>query len=296
MIRRLIAKFLYCLYWVKIMKDLKSEKKRIIPIYSHNTEADTLEQLIKWFLSKGFCFISSTEMIFQVKNGIKCSKQVWLTFDDGYEKNYTDLLPILLKYNVPATFFIAAKAVEDGYFWYQKAFQNRYSKLYKEVQELWEMPNSERVKIIDMLPPYKGKRSAISPEHLRKLGDIDQFIVANHTNDHVICDHCTNAELMAQINLCENYLKCICSNYLPYFSYPNGNYDSRVKDIIVGLGFEMACTTKLGFITEKIDLFDIPRNEVKDYASLEESILSAFNYWTPFFNRCKKILHIVNKK
>lgn len=42
-------------------------------------------------------------------------KSIIITFDDGYQNNYTYLLPILEKYQLKATIFIATKFVEKGY-------------------------------------------------------------------------------------------------------------------------------------------------------------------------------------
>lgn len=296
MIRRFIAKILYVVLYLKLLRNINCLEKRIIPIYSHNTEARTLEQLIVWFQKHGFRFISTEEMLYQVKHHIIDSKQVWLSFDDGYENNYLELLPILELYKIPATFFVATKAIKDGYFWYQRAFQNRNTSLYNHVQDLWEMPNSRRIELVELLPAYVGNRSAISLEGLLVFAQSSLLTIANHTHDHVICDRCTDEELIEQINLCADFLQGICENYHHFFSYPNGNYDARVVRLIKGLGFEMACTTEMGFIEENTDLFNIPRNEFTDRASLEESVLSSFNLWTPIFNKIKRIFCMVNKK
>ncbi|HIV85629.1 MAG TPA: polysaccharide deacetylase family protein [Candidatus Monoglobus merdigallinarum] len=44
------------------------------------------------------------------------SKPVILTFDDGYEDNYTELFPLLKEYNVKATIFVVSSYVDtEGY-------------------------------------------------------------------------------------------------------------------------------------------------------------------------------------
>ena len=42
-------------------------------------------------------------------------KPVILTFDDGYNNNYTDLYPLLQKYNVKATIFVIPSSVGGQY-------------------------------------------------------------------------------------------------------------------------------------------------------------------------------------
>jgi peptidoglycan/xylan/chitin deacetylase (PgdA/CDA1 family) len=50
-----------------------------------------------------------------VKNGKPLPQNsVIITFDDGYRDNLTNALPILKKYNAPATFFIATDLISNG--------------------------------------------------------------------------------------------------------------------------------------------------------------------------------------
>lgn len=41
-------------------------------------------------------------------------RAITLSFDDGYENNLTELLPLLEKYNVPATIYVLGHAIEDN--------------------------------------------------------------------------------------------------------------------------------------------------------------------------------------
>ena len=66
-----------------------------------------LEQQIEYLLQNGY-----TPIFFEdLKNVDKIQKPVLLTFDDGYDDNYTDLFPILKKYKVKATIFMITGSI-----------------------------------------------------------------------------------------------------------------------------------------------------------------------------------------
>ena len=83
------------------------------------------------------------------------------------------------------------------------------SDLYKEVDDLWKMPNEERSKIIDELPAYKGPRITMDEEELQKLKKSGFANFGNHTHDHVMSDKCTKQELSAEIDKCSMIMKNI---------------------------------------------------------------------------------------
>ena len=146
--RRFIAIILYVFFLPRIKKESK-RKDSILAIYGHDQKRDPFEQLVAWLVKNGYRFITPEEL-FQFVSGKKAldEKLVWLSFDDGWESNYDNVFPVLKKYNIPATIFVATKGIADGYYWFTRAFQNRESSLYNEVGDLWMMSNQERVKII----------------------------------------------------------------------------------------------------------------------------------------------------
>lgn len=66
-----------------------------------------LEAQIQALLDAGYIFLFADEY------GKTKEKSVVLTFDDGYVDNYTELLPILKKYNVKATVYIIGDLVNN---------------------------------------------------------------------------------------------------------------------------------------------------------------------------------------
>lgn len=77
--------------------------------YNYNTglfvRPSDLEAQIEALLDAGYVFLFADEY------GKTKEKSVVLTFDDGYTDNYTELLPILKKYNVKATVYIIGDLV-----------------------------------------------------------------------------------------------------------------------------------------------------------------------------------------
>ena len=68
----------------------------------------SLREEILWLLNQGYTFITFEDL----DRLSQISKPVLLTFDDGYENNYTELFPILRDYNVKATVFVVARTLD----------------------------------------------------------------------------------------------------------------------------------------------------------------------------------------
>lgn len=294
--RKLIAKLLYFLLWVKVQKETRRTDS-VLAIYGHNQNQRPFEELVRWFLKKGYHFMTPKEIYSYLQGeALPNAKYIWLSFDDGWKSNYTEILPILKKYNIPCTIFLATKGMEDGYYWFRRAFQNRNSELYERVDDLWKMPNSERVKIIEQLPPYVGERLTMNIEEVMEMTQSGLVTWGNHTHDHVITDRCTAEELSNEIDICHEKIMNITGTDCNFiYSYPNGDFDELSIGIIKKKGFKLAVTVNTGRIFRDSDPFKIKRNEFKN-GCLEENILQALGIWTPFFNSLKKVFGIKNHK
>lgn len=294
--RKIIALILYWVYLPKIKRE-SSRTDSVLCIYGHDISSNSFENMIKWLLKKKYYFITQFELLDYINGNLAEEKKyVWLSFDDGCKSNYDNIFPILKKYNIPATIFIATKGIEDGYFWFNKARENRNSSYFKNIQELWEMPNRERIAIIEKLQKKEGSRLTMTPDELKEMIASGLICLENHTNDHVMTNNCTKEELTNEIELCQKKIKKWTDfdcNFI--FSFPNGNSDTKSEQLIKEMGFQMATTTKMDRTFPNTNPFSIPRTEFKE-ASTKENILHIYNFWTPFFDKYKKILKIKNNK
>lgn len=75
-----------------------------------NVNPDLLEFMITHLKRKGYVFVTADELL----TFNEPVRHACMTFDDGFEDNYTYLFPLLKKYQVKATVFAAQRSVFDG--------------------------------------------------------------------------------------------------------------------------------------------------------------------------------------
>ena len=77
------------------------------------------ERQIKYY-SENFKIVSLSDIFNSWHEGDVKERLMAITFDDGYENNYTNAFPILQKYQAPATIFVVTKILEslDYVLWY----------------------------------------------------------------------------------------------------------------------------------------------------------------------------------
>ena len=104
-------------------KNAAFESGRITGIAFHNPNKKFFKNSIQWLIRNGFTFISTRQLIDILKNKEKPPNgAVWISFDDGWKQNINNVIPILIEYNIPATFFITTGPAEkDGLYWWKLA-------------------------------------------------------------------------------------------------------------------------------------------------------------------------------
>ncbi len=64
--------------------------------------------------------ISLDDMVALLKDDALTQDLIAITFDDGYLDNLSTAVPLLTKYDLPATFFITSKQEGNGHFWWDE--------------------------------------------------------------------------------------------------------------------------------------------------------------------------------
>lgn len=112
-----------------IRNPLFRKKKKIVVLAYHRIDQVDADPWRINVTPKNFCdhlsvmkskfdVIDFSEFKKQLDIGIVKDSQILITFDDAYSDNYRNAMPLLEKYNLPATFFVPTSYVgRNGEFW-----------------------------------------------------------------------------------------------------------------------------------------------------------------------------------
>ena len=96
-----------------------AERDEMLPDEPTSEEFDRQMQV----LSASFNVVDLGEAVSMLENRELPGGSVAVTFDDGYRNNFEQAMPILQKYGLPATFFVATGFLEDGCMWNDKIIE-----------------------------------------------------------------------------------------------------------------------------------------------------------------------------
>jgi peptidoglycan/xylan/chitin deacetylase (PgdA/CDA1 family) len=230
------------------------------------TTTTCLRNTVDYYLSSGYVFISSDDMIQGLDDH---KKYILLTFDDGYFNNNL-ALPILEEFNVPATFFISSNFIEKNVgFWWDVIYRERIRRK-KSLQEIEkEMVALERVKP-DNIKKYMMRNfgtKALAPacdidrpftfEELKHFANHRLVTLGNHTSNHAVLTVLDRQEVTKEIKSCRDFLAQIDENPCPVISYPMGYYSDEIAKISKELGFVFGFT-----VNEQKNYFPLGQNGI----------------------------------
>lgn len=197
------------------------------------------------YLTKNYNILSGEQFTNHVVNNVSFpERSLLITFDDGDSSNYKNAYPYLLKYKIPAIFFVITDLINsDNPFWWDEI---EYY-LGKEAgdRKVWEVKNWDNRKREIYLEELREKSdkppllySQLKTSDLKKMRD-NGMTIANHSHTHPMFNNCTyeelDQELESSISILENL------DFTPQvFAYPNGNFSEKSENKLKEHGIKLA--------------------------------------------------------
>jgi peptidoglycan/xylan/chitin deacetylase (PgdA/CDA1 family) len=256
------------------------------------------------FLKCRFEVILLEDLVGKILNGEDLSRLCAITFDDGWRDNYTDAFPVLMKYRLPATIFLATGFVgTDRMFWPEEisyyldqeiakkgafcdappplirfsAQISPYHRCTREtfldrcIEVLKGYPPGDRDEILGyfrgMFKAAPCPRQMLSWEEAREMLASGLVRFGAHTVNHVILDQVSPQKARDEITKSRADIEHNLGCRVSTFAYPNGNYTGGVRKILTESGFSAAVTTRKGFLARGMSLMEIPRIAIHEDVS-----------------------------
>jgi peptidoglycan/xylan/chitin deacetylase (PgdA/CDA1 family) len=248
------------------------------------------EKKIK-FLKKHFNILALSEAMKLQKAKRLPPKALVISFDDGYQDNFTVAAPILKKHNCPATFFISTSGVEEGYLWNDKVEQLLVSTAVTEfsanvidesvvinnkiekiaafqllLSKLKFLSHEKRTQQLNKLASELGhvqfKRTMMTTDQIKKLHQ-DGFTIGAHTHNHTILTTEKIDDCQQELLTNKNSLEAIINEKIEFVAFPNGLFERDFTfehcDIAKKVGFTAGFSTNDGGALSSTNTYTLPR-------------------------------------
>ena len=248
------------------------------------------------FLRDRYEIVFLEELVEKALKGENVGELCAITFDDGWRDNFTEAFPVLEKYRVPATIFLASGFVgTDRMFWPEEicyylnrnvvdktSFDNGPQSYIRFSEETGRYRQCERETFFDrsieimkeyspadreeILGYYRCMHKAESiPRETLNWYEAREMLVSGlvrfgaHTVNHEILDQVSLQKAKDEICISRKEIEhCLGSN-VNTFAYPNGNHNESIRNILAENGFNLAVTTRKGLFDRDTSLMEIPR-------------------------------------
>lgn len=248
------------------------------------------------FLREKYQILSLEKLIEKKSQNENLSGCCAITFDDGWRDNYTDAFPVLKKYQVPVTIFLATAFIgTNSLFWPEEicwhleqhslvdATANKSFPVLKFYNEIEKYASDNRDmflnKVIEYLKVYSPDERNAVLEYFRGMGTLQQDFTRQmlsweeademrksgliefgaHTARHEILDQLPISKVRTEISQSKKDIEQRLGVTVTTFAYPNGNYNEDVVKILDEGDFVGAVTTRKGFMGKHTPMMEIPR-------------------------------------
>ena len=196
-------------------------------------------RFMRWFRATGY----RTSTIAQWLRDDVPARHVLLTFDDGYDDLYAELLPLVIEHKYTPVIFLVAGRIGAS--------------------NLWDQESGLRA------------RNLLTLEQIREMQK-HGVEFGSHTMTHPWLPGLSDAELRREVRDSKHLLEDLLGVEIASFAYPGGGLDRRVRSAVADAGYKLAFTIEPGLNWWNDPLCQ-KRAEVSDRTSLLDFALKLRN-------------------
>jgi peptidoglycan/xylan/chitin deacetylase (PgdA/CDA1 family) len=262
------------------------------------------------YFKKHFEIVSVSALCEMKLKSINLKKHtIALTFDDGYLNNISNALPLLKKYQVPATLFISSPGLTDRNYIQPTDFldlinlsihrtveingklfrKDKYhlvandgsaSSIYEYVNSLnfssWKKTFSDLWSRFPYSLVTENVASefyeVISGSDLRALVDSELITVGSHGHNHVSLERLSDEEIADELKTSIDIFQNRGAKGMEILAFPFGSFNKRVISISQKLGFKILIAG--GAIETGVEEMVFPRIGILNLGSFSYNVLS----------------------
>jgi peptidoglycan/xylan/chitin deacetylase (PgdA/CDA1 family) len=289
----------------RVIPSIHEEKIFIQP--GMYVSVDTFRRQVAFFKKK-FRVCPLLELVEKLETGQKVNGCCAITFDDGWKDNFDYAFPVLKEFKVPATVFLATGYIgTTNKFWPEELsffltqskllcsagrsyavkrffneifhYEKKNNYLNNAIETLKNWPPDEREEVFkyfrSSMKNSFSERLLMNWNEANEMHSTGLINFGSHTSNHVILDQVSQHEAEHEINQSCKDLESHLGIQPELFAYPNGNFNSAIKNILKRNGFKGAVTTTKGWLENNSDLFAIPRIGIHEDISKANSMVLA---------------------
>jgi peptidoglycan/xylan/chitin deacetylase (PgdA/CDA1 family) len=292
-----LAKILILLGYVKRAKRESFRDGVIQSIQFHNPSRQLFKRVAVWLKNNGYVFISCDQLIQILGGRIPCpSGAVWVSLDDGWKDNITNVIPTIVEYNIPITIFIYTAGIEEGIFWWRKVRENAdcIPVEFRNTETIQKLPEDKRKQALELLNQTgvrgTSKREVMTVEDVRHISAMPQVTIGSHTVTHPFLQNCTEYQIDYELRESKRKLEDWTEKPIKAFAYPSGYLDGRERHSLKKYGYELAATGERRLTRSGSDCYLIPRTDVMDDGSFAENLCHLLGVWEAVVGKIKRII------
>lgn len=243
-------------------------------------------------MARHFNVLPLAQAVERLRTKSLATRAAAITFDDGYADNVENALPVLGRYGLNATFFIATVYLNGGRMWNDSIIEavrrapepvldlssldlgsypsanidQRRGTATALIRDLKHRPQAERSRLTQEICDIVGTELPASlmmrDEQVLELYRAGMGIGA-HTATHPILARLSAQEARSEIASGREYLATLTGQPVELFAYPNGlprrDYSAEHVKTVRDLGFKAAFSTASGAGSADSDIFQLPR-------------------------------------